>query len=218
MHLRGKSFTFEALYPDGSQEILLDVPHYDFNWQLTYRLAEPKRLPKGTTVRCTATFDNSADNLANPDPTATVTWGEQSWDEMMIGFFDVKPAPPEGLPAATEDPTGDWTWTQDVRGKPQTSRLRLQFSAPIRSSESTKESPVVTKFKTDACTAANSVSRSRCFSTVVRSSRCCTARWTTMRWRGPFRWPTVLVVTISPGGPRVLPARRCRRVFRLYWF
>lgn len=89
MHLRGKSFRFEAVYPDGRQEILLDVPRYDFNWQLSYELSEPKYLPTGTKIICTAHYDNSEANLANPDPTKEIRWGEQSWDEMMIGFFDV---------------------------------------------------------------------------------------------------------------------------------
>ena len=88
MHLRGKSFVFSAEYPDGRTEILLSVPRYDFNWQSVYRLAEPKSLPKGTKIRCEAHFDNSRANPANPDPTRTVTWGEQSEDEMMIGFID----------------------------------------------------------------------------------------------------------------------------------
>jgi hypothetical protein len=92
MHVRGKSFRYEAVYPNGDREILLDVPRYDFNWQLTYDLAEPKRLPKGTEIVCTAVFDNSEDNLSNPDPTKEIGWGNQSWDEMMIGFFDVIPA------------------------------------------------------------------------------------------------------------------------------
>jgi peroxiredoxin len=92
MHLRGKSFRFDAIDPDGSKETLLDVPHYDFNWQLTYALAEPKLLPEGTTLHCTAAFDNSADNLSNPDPGATVMWGDQTWQEMMIGAFDFFPA------------------------------------------------------------------------------------------------------------------------------
>jgi hypothetical protein len=92
MHLRGKSFRFDAIYPDGRQETLLDVPRYDFNWQLTYALAEPKLLPEGTTLHCTAAFDNSADNLSNPDPRATVMWGDQTWQEMMIGAFDFFPA------------------------------------------------------------------------------------------------------------------------------
>jgi peroxiredoxin len=87
MHLRGKSFRYVAAYPDGTEEILLDVPHYDFNWQLRYDLAEPRRLPAGTQLRCTATFDNSAANPHNPDPTQAVRWGDQTWEEMMIGWF-----------------------------------------------------------------------------------------------------------------------------------
>ena len=89
MHLRGKSFRYEAVYPDGNTEILLDVPRYDFNWQNRYELAEPKRLPAGTTLRCTAHYDNSAGNPFNPDPSATVRAGPQSWDEMFNGYFDV---------------------------------------------------------------------------------------------------------------------------------
>ncbi len=91
MHLRGKSFRYEAEYPDGKREVLLDIPHYDFNWQLRYRLAEPKLLPQGTRLECTAHFDNSADNLANPDPTTAVRWGDQTWEEMMIGYFSTLP-------------------------------------------------------------------------------------------------------------------------------
>lgn len=91
MHLRGKSFRYEAEYPDGTREILLDIPHYDFNWQLRYTLAEPKLLPKGTKLLCTAHFDNSEGNLANPDPTKPVRWGDQTWEEMMIGYFSTIP-------------------------------------------------------------------------------------------------------------------------------
>ncbi len=87
MHLRGKSFRFDVKYPDGRSEILLDVPRYDFNWQLRYELAEPKILPRDTLLTCTAHFDNSAGNVVNPDPAARVRWGEQTWDEMMIGYF-----------------------------------------------------------------------------------------------------------------------------------
>jgi peroxiredoxin len=97
MHLRGKAFRYEAQYPDGTQEVLLDVPRYDFNWQQTYQLAEPKLLPKGTRVRCTARYDNSPENIANPNPNRIVTWGEQTWDEMMMGFFDS--TTPEALDA-----------------------------------------------------------------------------------------------------------------------
>jgi len=88
MHMRGKAFRYVAKYPDGKEEVLLDIPHYDFNWQLRYEFAEPKLIPKGTVVTCTATYDNSASNLNNPDPLKQITWGQQSWDEMMIGFFN----------------------------------------------------------------------------------------------------------------------------------
>lgn len=93
MHLRGKSFEMRAVYPTGETEVLLNVPRYDFNWQLIYRPAGEKHLPKGTKIECTARFDNSANNRNNPDPSATVRFGEQSWEEMMIGFFDVAVAP-----------------------------------------------------------------------------------------------------------------------------
>jgi len=89
MHLRGKSFRFEAIFPNKEREVLLDVPHYDFNWQTRYILAEPRQFEPGTRILCTAAFDNSADNLANPNPDETVKWGDQSWEEMMIGYFDV---------------------------------------------------------------------------------------------------------------------------------
>ena len=74
--------------PTGSTEILLTVPHYDFGWQTSYRLAEPLRLPKGTKIHCIAHFDNSAGNPANPDSKKEVTWGDQTWEEMMIGWVD----------------------------------------------------------------------------------------------------------------------------------
>jgi hypothetical protein len=89
MHVRGKSFEFRAVYPDGRTEILLRVPNYDFNWQPYYYLENPIKLPRGTRMECTAHFDNSADNPFNPNPQKTVGWGEQSWDEMMIGWLDV---------------------------------------------------------------------------------------------------------------------------------
>lgn len=91
MHLRGKSFRYEAQYPNGESEILLDVPKYDFNWQLKYILAEPKQLPRGTKILCTAVYDNSDNNPVNPDPTRDVRWGDQSDEEMMIGFLDTIP-------------------------------------------------------------------------------------------------------------------------------
>jgi hypothetical protein len=88
MHYRGARFQYEALYPDGTSEVLLSVPHYDFHWQSLYRLKEPKRLPAGTIIRCRGAFDNSHLNHANPDPTVTVRFGEQTNDEMFIGYFN----------------------------------------------------------------------------------------------------------------------------------
>jgi hypothetical protein len=88
MHLRGKDFEYRVVFPDGKSEVLLRVPRYDFNWQSHYRLAKPLDLPAGSRIECTAHFDNSADNLNNPDPQKTVRWGEQTWEEMMIGFAD----------------------------------------------------------------------------------------------------------------------------------
>ena len=89
MHYRGKDFEYRVVYPTGEKETLLSVPKYDFNWQLSYDLAQPKLLPKGTVIECTAHFDNSPNNPYNPDPTKEVHFGEQTWEEMMIGFFDV---------------------------------------------------------------------------------------------------------------------------------
>jgi hypothetical protein len=89
MHLRGKAFEYRAVYPTGETEVLLRVPKYNFNWQLWYAWAGEKVLPKGTRIECTALFDNSANNPDNPDPKAEVKWGDQSWEEMMIGWFEV---------------------------------------------------------------------------------------------------------------------------------
>ncbi len=88
MHLRGKSFEYTATFPDGQKETLLSVPEYDFNWQTVYRLEKPMHLPAGTRIDCTAVFDNSTKNKNNPDPGKMVFWGEQTWQEMMIGFID----------------------------------------------------------------------------------------------------------------------------------
>ena len=88
MHYRGKRFQYEAFYPDGSSEILLSTPDYHFDWQRLYRLTEPKFLPQGTEIRISGSFDNSRQNLLNPDPNQRVRFGEQSWDEMFIGYFN----------------------------------------------------------------------------------------------------------------------------------
>ena len=89
MHLRGKAFEYLINGPNGAVETLLKVNNYDFNWQLNYRLAEPRLLKAGTRLEWVGYFDNSPINPRNPDPSAEVRFGEQSWEEMMIGFFDV---------------------------------------------------------------------------------------------------------------------------------
>jgi hypothetical protein len=88
MHLRGKRFEYDIVHDDGSVEVLLRV-NYHFHWQLSYRLAEPRLLKAGTRLRAIAWYDNSKNNPHNPDPEKTVTWGDQTSDEMMVGFFDV---------------------------------------------------------------------------------------------------------------------------------
>jgi hypothetical protein len=88
MHVRGKDFKYTAVYPNGREEVILDVPRYDFNWQLLYRLEKPLLLPKGAKLECVAHFDNSLNNKFNPDPKKDVVWGPQTWEEMMIGWFD----------------------------------------------------------------------------------------------------------------------------------
>lgn len=88
MHLRGKAYKYEVSLPGNKSEVLLDVPNYDFNWQLQYKFAEPKFIPKGSILKGTAHFDNSDKNPANPDPKKTVRWGPQTFDEMMLGYVE----------------------------------------------------------------------------------------------------------------------------------
>jgi len=88
MHLRGKDFQYKLLYPDGSSTVILSVPRYDFNWQTRYKFAEPVAAPKGSRIDCVAHFDNSSGNKSNPDPRKEVRWGDQTWEEMMIGFIE----------------------------------------------------------------------------------------------------------------------------------
>lgn len=94
MHVRGKSMRYDLLLPDGSRETLLSVPSYDFNWQFTYALAEPRHVPAGSWLLVTGSFDNSALKHRNPDPNKRVRFGPQSWDEMFIGFFEAADEPP----------------------------------------------------------------------------------------------------------------------------
>lgn len=87
MHVRGKSAKYIVRYPDGTEEVALWVPDYDFNWQLRYQLAEPILMPAGSTLEAVFTYDNSANNRHNPDPSAEVRWGDQTWEEMMLGYY-----------------------------------------------------------------------------------------------------------------------------------
>ena len=96
MHFRGKRMRFEAQYPDGTTEELINIANYNYNWQLRYQLREPKLVPAGTVIVATGAFDNSTQNKANPDPDRLVPWGQQSWDEMFFGSISwqyVEPAP-----------------------------------------------------------------------------------------------------------------------------
>ncbi len=95
MHLRGKDFTYVAKYPDGREETLLIVPHYDFDWQQEYLFTEPKHLPADTVLRVIAHYDNSPANSANPDPNDTVYFGLQTYEGMLIGYFEVVWLPEE---------------------------------------------------------------------------------------------------------------------------
>ena len=108
MHLRGKAFEIIAAYPDGKRDTLLRVPRYDFNWQTTYFLVKPMLLPKGTVLEYTAVFDNSSNNRHNPDPSKPVYWGDQSWEEMNIGFtelaFDASADPDVAVLSGTTRP------------------------------------------------------------------------------------------------------------------
>jgi hypothetical protein len=97
MHLRGKRFEYNILQPGGRAETLLRV-NYDFYWQLSYRLAEPRPLKAGTVLQAVAWYDNSNNNPHNPDPDVAVRWGDQTYDEMMVGFFDV------AVPATIDKP------------------------------------------------------------------------------------------------------------------
>ncbi len=101
MHFRGKWMRYELLLPDGKRKTILDVPRYDFQWQMSYYFKEPMHVPAGTWLLVTGAFDNSAANPANPDPNRRISFGKQSWDEMFIGFFE-----------AANDPETDNTATQ----------------------------------------------------------------------------------------------------------
>jgi len=107
MHLRGKDFEYKATFPDGTSKILLSVPRYDFSWQTYYVLKDPIAVPKGTRIDCVAHFDNSTNNKYNPDATKAVRWGDQTWEEMMIGWMSFVYDSPPPATKATETKSGN---------------------------------------------------------------------------------------------------------------
>ena len=120
MHLRGKSMRFEAHYPNGEREVLLDIPRYDFDWQTVYLLRRPKQMPKGTRLHCVAHFDNSSDNLRNPDPNRVICYGHQTWQEMMAGTIGLVstarnvPGPAADSPPAADEVLSGYTPVEQV--------------------------------------------------------------------------------------------------------
>jgi mono/diheme cytochrome c family protein len=108
MHVRGKAMKYEVLYPDGKREMLLNVDRYNFNWQTLYKLKSSVAIPKGARLMVTGIFDNSAKNKLNPDPTKIVRFGEPTYDEMLVGFFDVaRPKPADRAVAKLDNATLD---------------------------------------------------------------------------------------------------------------
>jgi mono/diheme cytochrome c family protein len=106
MHTRGAAFTYDVISPDGKDTTrILDVPHYNFNWQTYYAFRKPLDVAAGSKIRVVATYDNSKDNPFNPDPSKTVKFGEQTFEEMMIGYFDYLPKPAVAA-APAPAPTG----------------------------------------------------------------------------------------------------------------
>ncbi len=135
MHVRGKDFKYEVVYPDGKREILLSVPRYDFNWQTMYRFAKPVVIPKGSQLIVTAHFDNSERNKYNPDPTKFVRFGDPTYDEMMIGYFDFVPKTANRNTAKIDPKTfdayvGEYVVALGVSFKVERQGNKLFFIAP----------------------------------------------------------------------------------------
>ncbi len=129
MHLRGKSMRFEAEYPDGRREILLDVPRYEFDWQNLYVLAEPKAMPEGTVIHCQGHFDNSTANPNNPNPARSVTFGEQTNDEMLVGYLNFALRDQDmTLGAPTARPLDDGRFEVTFRYKPEAQVKKVELA------------------------------------------------------------------------------------------
>ena len=134
MHVRGKDMKYEAVYPDGKRETVLFVPNYNFNWQTLYKLDKPLALPKGTKLIVTAHYDNSSKNKYNPDPSKTVRFGDPTYDEMMIGYFDYVTSQPIRNPIKVDPRLYD-AYAGDYSVGPATFTVsrdgdKLMFTAP----------------------------------------------------------------------------------------
>ena len=129
MHYRGKDFTYTAKYPDGKTETLFAVNDYDFNWQTNYVLNEPIPIPEGTVIECVAHFDNSVDKPGNPDPNKIVRFGQESYDEMMIGFMDY--IVEDGIRPYTRDALRD-RWRKETREAHPNDTYSVYYTAPDR--------------------------------------------------------------------------------------
>jgi hypothetical protein len=116
-HYRGKASRFVAYYPDGKSQTLLNIPAYDFNWQGTYELAEPMRIPAGTRIVYSQWYDNSTQNKANPDPNREVTWGEQTWDEMIFGVIRYRNVTEDARKQEQKEPSQDELFTERQAGQ-----------------------------------------------------------------------------------------------------
>ena len=136
MHYRGKDFEYRLVYPTGETQTVLSVPHYDFNWQLFYYFSDPVVLPKGTRIEYTAHFDNSPNNPNNPDPKAEVRWGDQTWEEMMIGWFDV-------AVDADKNPADIFREKKKKPRKRPACRGRVRPSLPIKSRASLRRASLI---------------------------------------------------------------------------
>ena len=118
MHLRGKDFRFDATYPDGRRETLLEILGYDYDWQTVYWLKEPKPIPRGTRIDCVAHFDNSASNFRNPDPSRAVRWSGYTWDEMMVGTMGISRDRPPREYLGGRDPDQPLQLPDHMTGQP----------------------------------------------------------------------------------------------------
>ena len=111
-HYRGKASRFVAYYPDGKSQTLLNIPAYDFNWQGTYELIEPMRIPAGTRIVYSQWYDNSTQNKANPDANREVTWGEQTWDEMIFGVIRYRNVKEDSATPTQKGPSQEELFTE----------------------------------------------------------------------------------------------------------